>query len=152
MVNINNKKRTYYLNLFSASAEKNLSQDGNKNVTFRWNIRDLQLGSIAEIGLVQIVQTNASSTTGYCFRILETYADGYDSFNQTSAIVYLGMGLNQVNIPTYHKLISNNLNSITIVATDDMSSNTAVFGGIDKNITFGIILEVTDYIDPQNTY
>jgi hypothetical protein len=152
MVKTNEIKRSYYLNLFSSSAEKVLNGDGSKNVSFRWNIRDLQLGSVAEIGLVQLINTNASSTTGYCFRILETYADGYDSYNQTSAIVYMGIGLLQPDIQTYHKIISNNLNTITIVATDDFSSSSTVYGGINTNITFGLILHVIDYLDLQNTY
>jgi hypothetical protein len=152
MVNTNQKKRTYYLNLFSGNAEKILIDDGTKNISFRWNIRDLQLGSVAEIGLIQIVHTNANNNTGFAFRLIESYADGYDSYNQTSAIIYLGMGLNQVNVPTYHKLISQNLNTITIVATDDLSSSTTVYSGIHTNITFAIILEVVDYIDQNQTY
>ena len=150
VVDINRVNRSYYLNLFSAAAEKTLN--GSKNATFKWNIRDLQLGSNAEVALVQMIHTNAANNTGYTFRILETYADGYDAYNQTSAIVYLGMGLNAPSVPTYHKLISNNLNSITIIATDDNSSATAVYGGIDATITFAIVLHVIDYIDPQNTY
>ena len=71
-----------------------------KNKTFKWNIRDLQLGRIAEIALVQIAHTNAANNTGYAIRCLETYADGFDSYNHTSAIVYLGMGLNTPSIPT----------------------------------------------------
>ena len=79
-------------------------------------------GEVADIALVQIIHTNAVNNTGYTFRILETYADGFDSYNQTSAVVYMGLGLNQLSIPTYHKLIANNLNTITIVATDNNSS------------------------------
>ena len=145
-------KRNYYLNLFSSSAEKTLNSDGTKNVQFKWNIRDLQLGSVADIALVQIIHTNAANTTGYTFRILETYADGFDSYNQTSAIVYMGLGLNQLSIPTYHKLIANNLNTITIVATDGNSSATTVYGGINTNITFAVVLHIVDYVDNENTY
>jgi hypothetical protein len=143
-------KRNYYLNLFSSVAE--ITLNGSKNAIFKWNIRDLQLGSQAEIALVQIIHTNAANNTGYTFRILETFADGYDAYNQTSAIVYLGLGLNVPNTPTYHKLISNNLNSITIVATDDNSSSTTVYGGIAATITFGIILHVVDYIDENQKF
>ena len=145
-------KRSYYLNLFSGNAEKTLNGAGSKNTMFKWNIRDLQLGSIAEIALVQLVHTNAGNNTGYAIRCLETYADGYDSFNQTSAVLYLGMGLNTPSVPTYHKLISNNLNSITLVVTDDLTSASTVANGFNTNITFGIILHVVDYADPQNTY
>ena len=154
IVDINRVNRSYYLNLFSAAAEKTLN--GTKNATFKWNIKDLQLGSKADIALVQIIHTAPGVTghnnIGYTFRILETFADGYDAYNQTSAIVYMGLGLNAPNITTYHKLISNNLNSITIIATDDNSSATAVYGGIDAAITFGIVLHIIDYIDNENTY
>ena len=151
-VDTNRVNRSYYLNLFSSVAQKGLSADGTKNATFKWNIRDLQLGSKAEVALVQLIHTNAVNATGYTFRILETFADGYDAYNQTSAIVYMGLGLNAPAIPTYHKLISNNLNTITIVATDDNSSATAVYGGINTNITFAFVLHIIDYIDDQNTY
>ena len=154
IVDINRVNRSYYLNLFSAAAEKTLN--GSKNATFKWNIRDLQLGSNAEVALVQMIHlatgVSGHNALGYTFRILETYADGYDSYNQTSAIVYMGLGLNAPSIPTYHKLISNNLNSITIIATDDNSSATTVYSGINANISFGIVLHIIDYSDPQNTY
>jgi hypothetical protein len=61
-------KRNYYLNLFSSVAE--ITLNGSKNAIFKWNIRDLQLGSQAEIALVQIIHTNAANNTGYTFRIL----------------------------------------------------------------------------------
>ena len=94
MVNKNTVKRTYYLNLFSGNAEKTTNLGGTKNITFKWNIRDLQLGTEAEIALVQLVHTNASNGVGYAIRCLDTYQDGHDSYNQTSAILYLGLGLN----------------------------------------------------------
>jgi hypothetical protein len=149
-VDINRVNRSYYLNLFSANAEKTLK--GTKNSIFKWNIRDLQLGSKAEIALVQMVHTNAVNTTGYAIRCLETFADGYDSYNQTSAVLYLGMGLNTPGVPTYHKLISNNLNSITLVCTDTLTSSTTVNDGFGATITFGVILHILDYIDKENTY
>lgn len=150
--NTNEVKRSYYLNLFSANAEKMLNPAGTKNTMFRWNIRDLQLGSIAEVALVQLVHTNAVNATGYAIRCLETYADGFDSYNQTSAILYLGMGLNAPNVPTYHKIISNNLNTITLVVTDDLTSASTIAAGFNTNITFAVILHVIDYADPLNTY
>lgn len=152
IVDINRVNRSYYLNLFSAAAQITTNSETNHNTQFRWNIRDLQLGSNAEVALVQMIHTNAANGTGYVFRILETYADGFDSYNQTSAIVYMGFGLNPPSIPTYHKLISNNLNTITIVATDDNSSATTVYTGINTNITFAVVLHIIDYSDPQNTY
>ncbi len=173
-------KRNYYLNLFSGNAEITKNSIGTKNSIFKWNIRDLQLGSEAEIGLVQIASvnfndyitsnTNITSTINtnttniintytpttkdslYAIRCLETYADGYDSYNQTSAILYLGLGLNQIINPTFHKLISNNLNSITLVTTDDITNSSAVYNGIDTNIKFGVILQVIDYIDENQKF
>lgn len=150
--NTNEIKRSYYINLYSANAEIRTSPDGTKNAEFTWNIRDLQLGSIAEIALVQLVHNNGSDNNTYCIRCNNTYQDGYDGFNQTSAILYLGMGLHSPNTPTYHKIISNNLNSITLVITDNITSATAIYGGINSNITFAVVLHVIDYADPQNIY
>jgi hypothetical protein len=148
--NINEVKRSYFLNLFSGNAEKRIV--GTKNSEFTWNIRDLQLGSIAEIGLIQLVSNNADNNTTYCIRCQNTYADGYDSFNVTSAILYLGKGLNNPEITSYHKLISNNLNSITLVITDNITSNTGIYTGIDANISFGVVLEVIDYVDSLQNF
>lgn len=150
--NTNEVKRSYYINLYSANAEIRKSPSGTKNSEFSWNIRDLQLGSIAEIGLIQMVHDGGQNNTTFCIRCNNTYQDGFDGFNQTSAILYLGHGLNSPETPTYHKLISNNLNSITLVITDDITSSTAIYGGINANISFAVVLHVIDYADPQNTY
>jgi len=153
-IDVNRINRSYYLNLFSGAAEKTLN--GSNNAIFKWNIRDLQLGSSAEIALVQLIHdatgVGSHTSTGYTFRILETYADGYDSYNQTSAIVYMGIGLATPAIPTYHKLISNNLNTITLVATGDNSAADKVYSGIDTGITFGMVLHILDYFDKDNSY
>ena len=141
MVNI--KKRDYYLNLFSGNAV--ITVANSKNVQFAWTIRDLNLTDNTEIGLVQLVQTNAVSTTTYCFRIRETYADGWDSYNETSAIIYMGNGMIQPSIPVYHKLIGNNLNQITLTCTDDITTNTASHTGINTTIVFGFILHIISY-------
>lgn len=123
-----------------------------RNRTFKWNIRDLQLGRVAEIALLQLAHTNAANNTGYAIRCLETYADGFDSYNHTSAIVYLGMGLNTPSIPTYHKLISQNLNTITLLCTQDLTSSKGIYTGINDNITFSAVFEVVDYIDELQNY
>lgn len=150
--NTNEVKRSYYINLYSANAEIRKSPSGTKNSEFSWNIRDLQLGSIAEIGLIQMVHNNGGDNNTFCIRCLETYQDGYDSFNVTSAILYLGHALHSPENVTYHKLISNNLNKITLVITDNITSATAIYGGINANISFAVVLHVIDYADPQNTY
>ena len=148
----NEIKRNYYLNLFSSNALITKSPSGIKNSTFTWNIRDLNLGSIAEIAAIQIVHNNGSDNDTYCIRCNNTYQDGFDSFNNTSAVLYLGMGLHSPNTPTYHKLISDNLNSLTLVITDDITSSTGIYAGINTNISFGIIFHIIDYMDNQNIY
>ena len=45
-------KCSYYLIVFSVNAEKNLNNAGTQNVSFRWGIRDLQLGSVSEIAII----------------------------------------------------------------------------------------------------
>jgi len=155
MVLRNAVKRSYFLNLFTNDSnicQRTTNSGGTKNTTFRWNIRDLQLGSEAEIGLVQLVHTGASNNTGYAIRCLETYADGFDCYNFTSAILYLGMELNTPSIATYHKLLSQNLNTITLVITDDLTSSTGISSGIGTSITLGMVLEIIDYIDDNQTY
>ena len=148
--NTNEIKRSYFLNLFSENAQKRTV--GSKVSEFTWNIRDLQLGSIAEIGLIQIGHNNASDNTTYCCRCLQTYSDGFDSYNITSAVLYLGNGLKNPETVSYHKLISNNLNQITLIITDDITSNAGIYTGINSNISFGMVFEIIDYVDEQNTY
>jgi hypothetical protein len=63
-----------------------------------------------------------------------------------------GSEINAPNTPTYHKLISNNLNAITFMVTDDNTAATAVNGRFANNITFAIVLHIIDYADPQNTF
>ncbi len=64
----------------------------------------------------------------------------------------MGLGLNAPNTPTYHKLISNDLNTITFVVTDYNTSATTVNHGFGTTITFGVVLHIIDYADPQNTF
>lgn len=148
----NEVKRSYFLNLFSNNAQKRLNSSGTKTSEYTWQIRDLELGSIAEVGLVQICHNGGIDTTTYCIRTNNVYADGFDSYNITSAILYLGNGLKNPENPTYHKLISNNLNSITLIITDDITSSSGIYSGIDSNISFGIVLEVIDYLDAQQNF
>ena len=62
------------------------------------------------------------------------------------------MGLNAPSITTYHKLISNNLNTITLICTDDLTSSANIYTGFNKNISFSVILHVIDYIDELQNY
>jgi hypothetical protein len=150
--NINQVKRNYFINLYSANAEIRKSPSGLKNSVFTWNIRNLELGSIAEVALVQIASNNASDFTTYCIRTNDCYADGYDGFNQTSAVLYLGNGMKNPEYPTFHKLISDNLNSISLVITDDITSSTAIYNGINTNISFAVVLQVLDYVDSLQNF
>ena len=150
--NTNEIKRSYYLNLYSANAEIRTSPDGTKNSEFFWAIRDLQLGSIAEIALVQMVHNNGTDNKTFCIRCNNTYQDGFDGFNQTSAVLLLSMGLHSPSTPTYHKLISNNLNSITLVITDNITSSTAIYDGINSNISFAVVFHIIDYRDDLQNY
>ena len=149
--NTNQVKRSYFINLYSANAEIRKSASG-RNSIFSWNIRNLELGSIAEIGLIQICSNHANDNTTYCIRSNDCYADGYDGYNTTSAILYLNNGLKNLEVPTYHKLISSNLNSITLIFTDDITSSTAIYGGINNNISFALVLEIIDYVDSLQNY
>ena len=149
--NTNEIKRNYYLNLYSTNAEIRKSPSG-KNSEFTWNIRNLELGTIAEVALVQIASNNASDFTTYCIRCNNTFADGYDGFRQTSAVLYMGNGMKNPECPTFHKLISDNLNTITLVITDDITSSTAVYGGINTNISFAVVLQVIDYVDELQNF
>ncbi len=105
-------KRNHYLNLFSVTAEITTKRElvnnvmtNTKNTTLKWNTWDLQLRSQADIALVKIIHTCAANNTGCTFRMLETYAVMM-IYNQISAIVFMGVGMNQISVPTYHKLIS----------------------------------------------
>jgi hypothetical protein len=145
-------KRHYYLNLYSTNAEIRKSPSGLKNSVFTWNIRNLELGTIAEVSLVQIASNNASDFTTYCIRCNDCYQDGFDGFNQTSAVLYLGNGLKNPEYPTEHKLISDNLCSITLVITDDITASTAIYGGINTNISFAVVLQITDFVDSLQNF
>ena len=60
-------------------------------------------------------------TTTYCIGCNNCYMDGFDSFDITSAVLYLGNGSKNPEVPPYQKLISNDLNSITLIITDDIT-------------------------------
>lgn len=146
-IKTNHVNRHYYLNLFSTSAEK--TYNGNHVSIFKWNIRDLQLGSNATIALVQMIHdasgVGGHTSTPYSFRLLEAYQDGFDSYNNSSAMIYAGIGLDTPQIPTYHKLTTNNLNTITIITTGNNTAADKIYSGIDSGIFFGIVLEIIDY-------
>lgn len=148
-VKTNHVNRYYYLNLFSTSAEK--TYNGTHVSIFKWNIRDLKLSSNAVIGLIQLIHDASGvgnhTSTCYTFRLLEAYQDGYDSYNSSSAMIYAGVGLQSPFITSYHKLTTDNLNTITIIATGDNTAADKIYSGIDNGIFFGIVLKIIDYYD-----
>lgn len=84
----------------------------------------------------------------FVIRSLNCFQDGYDSQNQTAAILYMGNDLKSVKNPTYHKLISNNLNSISLAITDNIED--LPYNGINSNINFGVILKIVDYENQED--
>lgn len=75
-------------------------------------------------------------------RALDTYQDGFDSQNRTAAIVYMGNDLRTIKNPTYHKLISRNLNSFSLNMTNSFEDS---YNGIPNNIDLGLIFHIKDY-------
>ena len=78
-------------------------------------------------------------------KTLNVYDDGYCSQNR-EAILYMGNDF-RLKKPTYHKLISKNLNSISLAITDDFNAPT---NGIRSDIDIGLIIHVKDYKNQQD--
>jgi hypothetical protein len=78
-------------------------------------------------------------------KTLNVYDDGYCSQNR-EAILYMGNDF-RIKKPTYHKLISKNLNSISLAMTDDFEKPT---NGISSDIDIGLIIHVKDYKNQQD--
>jgi len=99
--------------------------------------------NFAEIQLFGIEKNNT-----YVIRGINTcFQDGFDSQNHTSAILYMGNGMKKIKNPSYHKLISNNLNSISLSITDSLD---LPYNGINSNINFGVILKIVDYKNQED--
>ena len=79
----------------------------------------------------------------FVIRALNCYQDGYDSQNQSGCILYEGNNLQTIRKPTYHKLISKNLNSISLLLNDDIQDKPS--NGIPSGIDLGVILHIKDY-------
>jgi hypothetical protein len=78
----------------------------------------------------------------YIIRGLDTYQDGFDSQNRTAAILYIGDDFKTIKNPSYHKLISRNLNSISLNMTDTLDNG---YNGINDEIDLGMIFHIKDY-------
>jgi hypothetical protein len=52
----------------------------------------------------------------------------------------------------YHKLVSKNLNTVTLLLTADfyLTSSSAGIAGINRNKTYDVVLELIDYVDTMN--
>ena len=44
------------------------------------------------------------------------------------------------------------IDTLSLVIKDNITSATAIYGGINTNISFAVVLHVIDYADQQNTY
>jgi hypothetical protein len=74
----------------------------------------------------------------FVIRALNCYNDGYDSQNQSGCILYEGSDLQTIKNPTYHKLISKNLNSISLLLNDNIEDKPN--NGISDKIDLGLVL------------
>ena len=86
-----------------------------------------------------------NNNTNIVIKTLNVYDDGYCSQNR-EAILYIGNDF-KIKKPTYHKLISKNLNSISLAMTDDFNAPT---NGIRSEIDIGLIIHVKDYKNQQD--
>jgi hypothetical protein len=77
----------------------------------------------------------------YVIRTLNSYNDGWDSQNN-NPVLYLGNDLRKIKNPSYHKLISQNQNQISLTFTDEMNKPNK---GIRDDIDFGMVLHIKDY-------
>ena len=88
--------------------------------------------------------TDPTTQNKYIIRSLNTYNDGWDSQNTTSAILYMNNELTSPKQPTYHKINSYDLNRISLQVSNDINQNKS-YNGWDNKIEFGCILHICDY-------
>ncbi len=122
----NNKKSYSYIGF---TFKKVIGVAGGTSNSTLW-INELQLFGKEELN------------NTYIIRGLDTYQDGFDSQNRTAAILYIGDDFKTIKNPTYHKLISRNLNSISLNMTDTLDSG---YNGINDEIDLGMIFHIKDY-------
>ena len=90
--------------------------------------------------------TDPTTQNKYIIRSLNTYNDGYDSQNTTSAILYTGNELTSPKQPTYHKLNTQNLNRLLLQVSNDIDTNKP-YNGWKPSIEFGCVLHIVDNED-----
>ena len=94
--------------------------------------------------------TDPTTQNKYIIRSLNTYNDGYDSQNTTSAILYTGNELTSPKQPTYHKLNTQNLNRLSLQVSNNIDENKP-YNGWSSNINFGAVFHVIDNGDFEGT-
>ena len=94
----------------------------------------------------EVLEIYYGTENKYIIRCLNCYDDGWDSQNTTSAILYMSNELKSLKQPTYHKLISNNLNRISLQVSNDIDTNKP-YNGWDNKIEFGCVLHIVDNQD-----
>lgn len=82
----------------------------------------------------------------YIIRCSNCYEDGYDSQNNSSAILFMNNRLKTTKNPTYHKIKSYNLNRISLEVSDEIEE-TNIFKGWDDTIKFGTVFHIKNYKD-----
>ena len=82
----------------------------------------------------------------YVIRTLNSYNDGFDS-QYKDPVLYLGDDLRKNKNPSYHKLISQNQNQISLTFSDEIDKPNK---GIRDDIDFGMVLHIKDYGDQHS--
>lgn len=117
--------------------------------TYNGNIDDLRIYDYVlspdEVkGLYNGIDPTQNNDNKFIIRALNTYDDGYDSQNTTSAILFADNELISPQKATYHKLNTYDLNRISLQVSNDIETNKP-YNGWDSNIQFGAVLHIRDY-------
>jgi len=142
--------KNHYIHLYSANSSMTTKNSQNKNTIMEFYINNnLQINpnNRCEIGLIQLMQNGATSTTGYFIRLKESLFNGYDSFNEPIGILYAGVGLNSPQIPIYLNLLPTNLNTLTLYLSDDASTSDKFYNGFATTISFTLVLHIKEYVN-----
>ena len=142
--------KNHYIHLYSANSSMTTKNSQNKNTIMEFYINNnLQINpnNRCEIGLIQLMQSGATSTTGYFIRLKESLFNGYDSFNEPIGILYAGVGLNSPQIPIYLNLLPTNLNTLTLYLSDDASTSDKFYNGFATTISFALVLHIKEYVN-----
>ena len=142
--------KNHYIHLNSASTSATTKNSQNKNAIMEFYINNniqINPNNRCEIALIQMIQSGASSTTGYFIRLKEAIFSGFDSLNEPIGILYAGVGLNSPQIPIYLPLLSMNLNTLTLYLSDDASTSDKLYNGFATSISFALVLHIKEYVN-----